>query len=398
MRPFFDLLKKIIHTGIGKSRFLMASVGLGIAMLLILVAIQVHSNFSQLLYSAKNQNETADFLVINKKITNAIMGQSGKSAFTPGEITQIKAQPFVQAFGLITSSRFKVVVQAPGDLHFATDMFFESVPDSFLDVKDEDWKWNTGDRTIPIILPSDFLNLYNFGFSLSQDLPQISQETVKALPLQVVISNNLSSEQFIGHVAGFSDRISSFLVPASFMNWANEKYGTTREAPVSRVIIKTPDPSNPALVKFLDDHGYTTNQDKLKFSKTRLIVQTIVSVIGFFGLILLLFAMLVFSMFIQLIIASCKKEIQLLVMLGTAPRQLKRYLLKQFVPLYIIIGVVCLLLLTSLQYVAAAVLAKHDMVVSSWPGPGVFAGALLVLGLVYLVNLLTVTRYVNKES
>lgn len=398
MRPFFELLKKIIHTGIGKSRFLMASVGLGIAMLLILVAIQVHSNFNQLLYSAKNQNETADFLVINKKITNAIMGQSGKSAFSPEEIDKIKAQPFVQAFGLITSSRFKVVVQAPGDLHFATDMFFESVPDSFLDVKNDDWKWSKGDPTIPIILPSDFLNLYNFGFSLSQDLPQISQETVKALPLQVVISNNISSEQFIGHVVGFSDRISSFLVPASFMSWANEKYGTTREAPTSRVIIKTPDPSNPTLVKFLDDNGYTTNLDKLKFSKTRLIVQTIVSVIGFFGLILLLFAMLVFSMFIQLIIASCKREIQLLVMLGTAPRQLKRYLLKQFVPLYIIIGVVCLLLLAGLQYMTAAVLAKHDMVVSAWPGPGVFAGAVLVLGLVYIVNLLTVNRYVNRES
>lgn len=398
MRPFFELLKKIIHTGIGKSRFLMASVGLGIAMLLILVAIQVHSNFNQLLYSAKNQNETADFLVINKKITNAIMGQSGKSAFTPEETDRIKAQPFVQSFGLITSSRFKVVVQAPGDLHFATDMFFESVPDSFLDVKNDDWKWNTGDRTIPIILPSDFLNLYNFGFSLSQDLPQISQETVKALPLQVVISNNITQEPFIGHVVGFSDRISSFLVPASFMAWANEKYGTTREAPISRVIIKTPDPSNPTLVKFLEDNGYTTNLDKLKFSKTRLIVQTIVSVIGFFGLILLLFAMLVFSMFIQLIIASCKREIQLLVMLGTAPRQLKRYLLKQFVPLYIIIGVVCLLLLAGLQYMTAAVLAKHDMVVSIWPGPGVFAGTVLVLGLVYIVNLLTVNRYVNKES
>ncbi|SKA16931.1 hypothetical protein SAMN04488128_1021288 [Chitinophaga eiseniae] len=398
MRPFFELLKKIIHTGIGKSRFLMASVGLGIAMLLILVAIQVHSNFNQLLYSAKNQNETADFLVINKKITNAIMGQSGKSAFTPEEIDRIKAQPFVQSFGLITSSRFKVVVQAPGDLHFATDMFFESVADSFLDVKNDDWKWNTGDRTIPIILPSDFLNLYNFGFSLSQDLPQISQETVKALPLQVVISNNITQEPFIGQVVGFSDRISSFLVPASFMSWANDKYGTTREAPTSRVIIKTPDPSNPTLVKFLEDNGYTTNLDKLKFSKTRLIVQTIVSVIGFFGLILLLFAMLVFSMFIQLIIASCKREIQLLVMLGTAPRQLKRYLLKQFVPLYIIIGCVCVLLLAGLQYMTAVVLAKHDMVVSIWPGPGVFAGTVLVLGLVYIVNLLTVSRYVNKES
>ncbi len=396
MRPFFELLKKIIQTGVGKTRFLMAAVGLGIAMLLILIAIQAHSNFSQLLYSSKNQNETADFLVINKTITNEMMGQSAKSIFTPEEIINIKKQPFVQSFGLVTSSQYKVVAQAPGDLHFATDMFFEAVPDSFLDVKAQDWKWAEGDRTIPIILPNDFLNLYNFGFSLSQDLPQISQETVKALPLQVNISGNQLSDQYMGHIVGFSDRISSFLVPASFMSWANEKYGMTTATRTSRVIIKTPDPSNPALVKFLQDNGYTTNQDKLKFSKTRLIVQTIVSVVGFFGLILLFFALLVFSMFIQLVIASCKREIQLLVILGTAPKQLQRYLLKQFVPLYIVIGILSLLLVTGLQYWAAGELARHEMQVSAWPGVPVFAGIALVLGLVYIVNLLTVRKYVNN--
>lgn len=396
MRPFFDLLKKIIQTGVGKTRFLMAAVGLGIAMLLILIAIQAHTNFSQLLYSTKNQNETADFLVINKTITNAMMGQSAKSIFTPEEIANIRKQPFVQAFGLVTSSQYKVVMQAPGDLHFATDMFFEAVPDSFLDVKNDEWKWSEGDRTIPIILPNDFLNLYNFGFSLSQDLPQISQETVKALPLQVSISGNLITDQYMGHVVGFSDRISSFLVPASFMSWANAKYGTATAIGTSRVIIKTPDPSNPALVKFLEDNGYTTNQDKLKFSKTRMIVQTIVSVVGFFGLILLFFALLVFSMFIQLVIASCKREIQLLVILGTAPKQLQRYLLKQFVPLYIVIGILSLLLVTGLQYWAAAALAAHQMQVSPWPGVPVFAGIVLVLGLVYIVNLATVRKYVNN--
>lgn len=396
MRPFFELLKKIIQTGVGKTRFLMAAVGLGIAMVLILIAIQAHSNFSQLLYSNKNQNETADFLVINKTITNAMMGQSGKSIFTPEEIENIKRQPFVQSFGLVTSSQYKVVIQAPGELHFATDMFFEAVPDSFLDVKAEEWKWSNGDRTIPIILPNDFLNLYNFGFSLSQDLPQISQETVKALPLQVNISNNQVSEQYMGHIVGFSDRISSFLVPASFMAWANEKYGITTAAGTSRVIIKTPDPSNPDLVKFLADNGYTTNQDKLKFSKTRMIVQTIVSVVGFFGLILLFFALLVFSMFIQLVIASCKREIQLLVILGTAPRQLQRYLLRQFVPLYIIIGILSLLLVAGLQYWAATELARHQMLVTAWPGVPVFAGIALVLGLVYIVNVLTVRKYVNN--
>src|SRR5256885_1512533 len=106
MFPFFHLLKKIIQTGIGKGRLLMATAGLGIAMVLLLMAIQAHTNFNQLLYSRQNQNESADFLVINKKITNAMMGQSDKSMFTPAEIEKIKQQPFVEAAGFITSSQF----------------------------------------------------------------------------------------------------------------------------------------------------------------------------------------------------------------------------------------------------------------------------------------------------
>lgn len=392
---FFQLLKKIIKTGIGKSRLLMATIGLGIAMVLLLIAIQAHTNFNQLLYSRQNQNESADFLVVNKKITNAMMGNPDKSMFTPAELQQIKQQPFVEAAGYITSSQFKVTAAAPGDLQFYTDMFFESVPDSFIDVKNQEWQWHEGDATIPIILPNDFLNLYNFGFALSQDLPQVSQETVKNLPVKITVSRGLLSSQFTGHIVGFSDRISSFLVPAAFMEWANNRYGNGKAPAPSRVVIKTSDPANPALAKFLDDNGYTTNQDKIKYSKTKLIVQTIVSVIGFFGMVLLLFALLVFSMFIQLIIASCKKEIQLLVILGTAPAQLRRYLLRQFVPLYIITGVVAILLVAALQWMAARALAAHEMIVSPWPGMGMWVAAALVLLLVYIVNNRTIRKYLR---
>lgn len=376
----------------------MASAGLGIAMLLILIAIQAHIDFNQLLHSRKNENEVADFLVINKKITNAMMGQTGKSMFTPEEVAQIRQQPFVQAFGFITSNQYKVSAEAPGDLHFYTDMFFESVPDSFIDVKPDDWKWAPGDNTLPIILPNDFLNLYNFGFALSQDLPQISAETVKSLPIRITISRDGQAQSFTGQVAGFSDRISSFLVPASFMEWANQTFGSGKADAPSRVIIKVKDPSDPALAKFLEDRGYSTNQDKIKYSKTKTIVQTIVSVVGFFGLILLLFALLVFSMFIQLVIASCKREIQLLVMLGTAPRQLQRYLLRQFVPLYIVIGVVALLLTGGLQYWAAAALARHDMFVTPLLSLRTAAALLLVLGMVYAVNVYSVRKYVRVQQ
>lgn len=398
MPSFYQLLKKVIQTGIGKSRLIMAAGGLGIAMILLLIAIQAHTDFDQLLHSQQNANESADFLIINKKITNAMMGQNAKSEFTPAEIADLKQQPFTDAFGFISSNQYKVTAAAPGDLHFYTDMFFESVPDSFIDVKNDDWKWTPADNTIPIILPNDFLNLYNFGFALSQDLPQISQETVKALPMKITISQGMMTQEFTGRIVGFSDRISSFLVPGSFMEWANNKFGSGQASSPSRVIIKTKDPSNPLLSKYLEDKGYTTNQDKIKYSKTKMIVQTIVSVIGFFGLILLVFALLVFSMFIQLVIASCKKEIQLLVTLGTAPRQLQRYLMRQFVPLYIAIGIAALLLVAGLQWWAAAKLAAHDMFISQWISVGTGCAALLVVVLVYIVNRVNVRKYINAIS
>jgi hypothetical protein len=398
MQSFFGLLRKIIQTGIGKSRLIMATLGLGIAMLLLLLSIQSYTDFDQLLHSQQNENESADFLVVNKKITSAMMAESSKSVFSPEEIADIKKQSFTEAFGFITSNQYKVTAAAPGDLHFYTDMFFESVPDAFIDVKNEDWKWNTGDNTIPIILPNDFLNLYNFGFALSQGLPQISQETVKALPMKVTISRGIVTQEFSGHIVGFSDRISSVLVPGTFMEWANQKFGNGTVASPSRVIIKTKDPSNPVLVKYLDDKGYTTNQDKIKYSKTKMIVQTIVSVIGFFGVVLLLFALLVFSMFIQLVIASCKREIQLLVTLGTAPRQLRRYLMRQFIPLYIFTGIAALLILAGIQWWAAGVLAKHDMFIAPMLSAVTFGAALLVLLLVYVVNVVNVRKYVGEIS
>ncbi|GEP95209.1 FtsX-like permease family protein [Chitinophaga cymbidii] len=390
---FYQILKKIIRTGVGKGRFLMAAVGLGIAMLLILVALQVHHNFNELLYGERNQNERADFLVINKTITNEMMGNNALSTFTPAEIDDFKKQPFVDDFGVITAGAYNVKMVA-NQLGFSTELFFEAVPDSFIDVKTDQWKWQQGQQEVPVIVPSDFLDMFNFGFAMGNNIPQFSEETVSSLSPGIVISQGMRSSQFNGRIVGFSDRISTVLVPLSFMEWANSVYGEGQAKPPSRVIIKTKDPSNPVLTDYLDQHGYSTNKEKTKYSKVRVIVQTIVSVVGFFGIVLLMFALLVFSMFIQLVIASCKKEIRLLITLGAAPRQLQRYLLKQFVPLYIVIGLLALVLVAGLQWWAAGLLAKHQMFVPSLPGVITFAAAVTILVLVYLVNLFAVKKHI----
>lgn len=390
---FYQLLKKIIRTGVGKGRFWMAAIGLGIAMLLILVALQVHHNFSELLYSEKNQNERADFLVINKKITNEMMGRPDLTTFTKAELDDFAAQPFVQGLGVITAAQFNVKMVAD-QLGFSTEMFFEAVPDSFIDVKSDEWKWQPGQMVIPVIVPRDFVDMFNFGFALGNSIPQFSEETIKTLSPNIVISQGMRTGQFMGKIAGFSDRISTVLVPQSFMDWANSVYGSGAAKAPSRIIIKTKDPSSTVLTDYLEKHGFSTDTEKTKYSKIRGIVQVIVSVVGFFGLVLLLFALLVFSMFIQLVIASCKKEIRLLITLGAAPRQLQGYLLRQFVPMYIVIGLLAFLLVAGLQWWVSGVLAKHNMFVPQWPSLAALLATLAILVLVYAVNLFSVKKHI----
>ena len=84
----------------------------------------------------------------------------------------------------------------------------------------------------------------------------------------------------------------------------------------------------------------------------------------------------------------------MLITLGAAPRQLQRYLLKQLVPLYIVIGLLALVLVAGLQWWTAGLLAKHQMFVPSLPGVITFAAAVAILVLVYLVNLFAVKKHI----
>ena len=248
---FNRILQKIIRTGVGKSRYWMAIIGLGVAMLLILVALQVHTDFNELLHGTRNQNERADYLVVNKLITNDMMGKPELTVFTAEEQKDFAAQPFVEAFGAITAAQFNVKLEAD-QLGFSTLAFFESVPDTFLDVKTEEWKWQAGQQMLPIMVPRDFVNMFNFGFALGNGIPQFSEKTIQSMTPQVVISQGMQQGQFIGKIAGFSDRISTVLVPQSFMDWANKAYGTGEVKLPSRVVIRVKDPSSIELRDYLE--------------------------------------------------------------------------------------------------------------------------------------------------
>lgn len=396
MHELNNLLRKLIRSGAGRKRFLMASAGLSVAMVLILAAVQIQANYQQLLYGENNQDSIANFLVVNKKLTNKNIGAASLNA---GEIEKLKQQPFVDAAGVLTASRFKASIQSRSErFPFYTDIAFESVPKDFLDVNSEEWHWEEGQVFVPIIVPNMFLDFYNFQFAASQDLPQLTQEVVKMIGFTVNLYDASGRTfGFTGRVVGFSDRISSLLVPEAFMQWANNRFATQQvSTDASRVIIRTKDPGNPELVTYLQSHGLTTDADKTRFSKYRKVVNIVVNIAWLTGAILFLFAMLIFTLFIQLTIANSREDIKLLVTLGASPSQLRGFLFKQFFPPNIWIVLVALMTISVLQYLLAGWLHDQQMFLSAWPSHYLLLTAVIVLVVIGLVNRVTISNYVAR--
>ncbi len=390
------LLKKLIQTSSGRTRFVMAIIGLSVALLLILSAVQIQVDYDDLLHSKTNQDSIANFLVLNKILNNKTYGTA---TFKEEDLSKLKQQHFIDDIGILTASRFKASVQSNSDrFPFYTDISFESVPTAFIDVNSKDWKWKEGDDFIPMIAPNMFLDIYNFQFSLSQNLPQLTQDIVKMIVFKVNINTDKGPVSFKGRIVGFSDRISSLLVPQEFNDWANTNFGNTQNTKPSRVVIRTKDPGNPTLVQYLKDNGLTTDADKTRFSKYRQIVTAIVNVSWITGAVMLLFALLVFTLFIQLTIASCKEEIQLLITLGASPKQLQRFLMKQFFPSNIIIIIISLIAITGLQFEVHQLLQEQNIFVSTFTSYYTCITALVILLVLWFVNYRTISKYIAVQD
>lgn len=396
MNDLNSLLKKLIRTATGRTRYAMAIIGLSVALLLILAAVQIQVNYTELLQGKQNKDSVANFLVLNKILTDQNIG---KAVLTQEEIDDIRSQSFTESVGILQTSKFKASIQSSSEVFpFYTDIAFESVPDAFLDVNAKEWTWDETSAYVPIIVPGMFLDIYNFQFSLSQGLPQLTREVVKMIFFNVnVYGTDGSTRVYKGKVVGFSDRISSLLIPQSFMDHANQRYGKNAGSSPSRIIIRTKDPGHPDLISYLKKKQLTTDQDKTRFSKYRQIVEMVVNITGVTGLLMFLFAMLIFSLFIQLTISSCKEEIKLLITLGASPSQLRLFLIKQFFPANIWIVVGSLVVLSLVQFWLSDILLQQSAFIAPYISPITISISGLILFIIYLLNRRSIDQNIKNS-
>ena len=316
------------------------------------------------------------------------MGVTNATVFQQADIDSLKQAPQVQEVGVISSNHFPVYAMMGGKLPLATDLPLESVPDNFLDKMPEEWKWEPGSRNLPIIVSSQFLDIYNYVFAPSQGLPQLSETSVKSIALNLKVGEGDHSEVFLAHVVGFSDRIGSVLAPQSFIDYGNKTYGKPGAATApSQLILKAKDPSDTKFADYLQRRDYATNSQNLRWSKIRAIVEVVTSATGILALLLMGIGTLVFILFIELTIAHAQHSLTLLLQIGYSPHYLSKFMISRFLPMVFGTVIVSMVITIIAQATASVIVKSQGLVLPIMPGWPVWAA--LAVSTAILATLVT---------
>lgn len=292
-----------------------------VGMLIILLGIQFYNDI-QAVYDGEDSFMKADYLIVNKKIStmSTITGRS--NTFSEDEVADFKSQKFVERMGAFTPSAYNVRASfnMEGMARMSTEMFFESVPDEFVDVARDKWSYEEGSTDIPIILPKNYLDLYNFGYAQSRSLPKLSEGILGAISLTIRIDGNGRMDEYQGRIVGFSSRLNTILVPDAFMKWANRVYANTEQAKeTSRLILEVNNPTDDAITSYLQDNNYETDQDKLDASKTTYILRIIVGIVMSVGLVISILAFYILMLSVYLLVQKNSTKLENLILIGYSP-------------------------------------------------------------------------------
>ncbi len=382
-----------LSAGQNKLRRWLSYFGLGVGVLLLLSSVQMYSNINQLIRDKNTRKNGADFISITKIITNENMGKDNR--FTDVDIKDLQSQPFIEGAAPLKANAFKVTASAGNTIPFSTDLFVEALNTNFIDTVPESFVWQPGDEIVPVIFATDFLEMYNV-FAPSWDLPQLSEKTASTLQIFLICHGHNGTRQFKARIVGFSDRINSILVPENFLEIQNQQIEGVDNTQASRVFIKTKDANNPQLLSYLAQEQYRVNKDKTKFGRVKGILQTIVSSLAGFGTLVILLALVLFSFYLQLMIAKSKDNLQLLLTLGYSPQWLSKTVAKKWVPVYIVIIIAALILTQLLHWGFHYFVTPANDELSYFINWTVLAIAMLLLALSIFVNYRLVKKSLDK--
>lgn len=311
------LVKKVLQRNLPAGRLAVAAGGVTIGLFLMMLCLQLVLGIQNFLGQPDGSN--GSFLILNKPVKSPVFSRAPAEGFEATDLELLQSQPWVMAAAGTRPNLFKVFA----GLGFTgggigSEVFFEAVPDRFLDVVPEGWNWQPG-QPVPILLSRDFLNLYNFGFAGSRGLPQVTPVSAGLVPVTLTLSGPHGYQDVPARIAGFSDRISSIVAPRGFVDWANLNLVGVAEPKPLRLVVQVRDPADPAIRAFLAAQGWETNNDRLRLSRLALLAQILVGLLALIGVGMAVLGLFLVHASLRLYAADQRDNLELLLDLGASP-------------------------------------------------------------------------------
>lgn len=326
IRLLFKLLRQNIS--------LWQTVGFVIANLIggaiVLVGIQAYQDFDRFV-KKENGLLSEGYVVVTKPVNtlstiSSLVGM--KPVFRTNEIEELRQHPNVSDVGVFSSATFRIRGSfSLGDLGISTDLFMESVPDRFIDVKFDspsDWHASVDGNFVPVIIPRKYLNIYNYGYAATKGLPQLAEGLTSAFPIMMNVAGNGHRQSYNARIVGYTDRLNTILVPESFLKEANDRFATTsNEAPSRLIVTVNSDKGKNDFLDFLAQKGYRIEGDTESLKLQTLVNGILWVVIGIGGIVsILAFSLLLIS--ILLLIEKNREKFVNLYSMGYSVPQIAR--------------------------------------------------------------------------
>ena len=292
-----------------------------LGMVIVLMSLQFYRDVKPI-FSEEDGFIRPDYLILSKRISSlGAIGLGSTNTFSQRDIDELTSQPFAKRVGAFTASQYKVSCSMgiEGLAQIGTEMFFESVPDAFVDVDLTKWHFSPEDGVVPIILPKTYLAIYNFGFAQSQNLPKLSEGVIGMVEMTISMRGNGLNEYIKGRVIGFSSRLNTILAPESFVRWSNERYAPDAEDEPSRIILEVSNPADDAIVHYINEKGYEMEDDKLDAGRMTFFLRLVAGIVMLVGLLISLLSFYILMLSIYLLVEKNTEKMRTLLLIGYSP-------------------------------------------------------------------------------
>jgi hypothetical protein len=385
------MIRKLLFRQQDRLQLTIAIIGAFLGMTFLITSIHY-------LIKVNEFGEGADILgpntiIVQKKVSASSAFNLAKTDFSQREITSLRKEPFITDVQPVISNNFDVSFETADPLvpRFRSDVFIQTVDQKFLDVHSAKWNWKEGDKVVPMIMPRDFLVMLN-TFMSAQGIPQVSDKVAMDIRFKFTLKNETKKEWIDVRIIGFTNKVSSILVPESFMKWANNRFGNPNEQKITQIMVTGKESEFGLVEKLLNEKHLESKNAQMIVGRLKSMVGTLILVVLSISILAVFLSGLVLIQYLQLLLSKNNYEVRTLLRLGVHPQLLTNQFFLYFSKVFGIIALLSLICFFGLKFFLDSLFEQGGLYINTQ------LSALSIAALVIAYSIFATVSYFNARK